>query len=118
MATCAYHTANFCCIEDASEFESIENDAFMAYWWCFLDIVDCPVQEITCAGNTDADSAVAADDDAEDGEVDVDSTERSSNNAAFTASTANAGPASTAALVAFSSAFLFILPLLNTRYHG
>lgn len=87
--TCADYTANLSCIHGASEFECFENDACMAYWVCFLVIIDCPVEEITGAGKTDADSAVVEDDDG-DGEGDVGSDEGAIDDADSTASAGTA----------------------------
>lgn len=73
-----------CCLDDLSEFECLDNDAFMALFICSLGEYNCVVDEITCDG-------------------DESTTE-------FDGAAAKLGPASTA--LAFSTALTALLPFL------
>lgn len=51
-----------CCLDDLSELECLENEAFAALWLCNVDRVGCSADEITCEGDestTKTDSSAA-----------------------------------------------------------
>lgn len=64
-ATCEHLVAGVCCFDLVSEFECLENDQFVEYWTCFLEVKGCSEEEFTC--DHDADIGSGIDDDASSG---------------------------------------------------
>lgn len=96
-ATCSDYIASMCCVEEASELECLENDAFAAFWACSLESVGCGEEIVAC-----------------DGVGGVETEESASNGApaATTTATASTGHASTAfVLSSVSGMFLGLLLL-------
>ena len=81
---CDFMLDSACCLDDVSDFECLDNEAFVAFQICFIEQYGCSVDEITC-----------------DGDESTNATDRA---------TSNLGATLTA--VALSSAFIGLLPLL------
>lgn len=81
---CATSLTFACCLDDLSDFECLDNEAFVELWMCVLDDIGCSADEITCDG---AESTTEYD-----------------------AAATTLGPASIA--LALSAAFMVLLPLL------
>ena len=83
-ASCADYKGAVCCLDEVSELECLENDAFTEYWACFLELTGCSDVTVTCDGDTDIDEGVDNDDgdsENDDGNDVVDSAESASNGA-------------------------------------
>ena len=53
--TCVDNMEIACCVDALSEFECLENKAFVVGVLCFLEAFGCPVDEVTCADDEDDD---------------------------------------------------------------
>lgn len=94
---CADNVAVGCCLDELSEFECLENDAFVVTALCFLEASGCPADGIECVDTGD-----------EDEDEDEDSTDVASDGATSATSLGNASTS----VVAFSCAFMVLWPLL------
>lgn len=48
---CDFRLDSACCMDDVSDFECLDNEAFVALEICFLEEHGCAVDEITCDGD-------------------------------------------------------------------
>lgn len=94
---CADNVELGCCLDEISEFECLENDAFVVAALCFLEAAGCPADEIECLDTEDEDEDEAGD-----------STDVASDGATAASSLGNASTY----VAAFSCAFMVLWPLL------